>query len=98
MTELNLNVAPRTPTSTSTAGAQLVLAPNGLYLDPHQTRDRAPTAEENAIGDVIERCYAAGVTDCDTLVAELNKANVAGPGGTAWSIASFEAEMKRLGA
>lgn len=90
MTELNLNFPPP-------PAPQQKSVP-GLYLEPHQTRDRAPTAHENAIADVIERCYAAGIHDRASLVAELNRADVAGPDGKPWTEASFEAEMKRLGA
>ena len=57
-----------------------------------------PTRRENAIGDVIERCYAAGVVTCDPIVAALNEAGIPAPGNTTWTVASFQAEMKRLGA
>lgn len=69
-----------------------------LYLNPNQARDREPTPAENAIADVIERCYAAGIQTCEGLVAELNKARVRAPDGKAWSEDSFKAEMARLGA
>lgn len=68
-----------------------------LYLNPNQTRDREPTPAENAIADVIERCYAAGIHTCEGLVAELVKANIAGPDGKAWSEEIFIREMNRLG-
>lgn len=69
-----------------------------LYLNPNQTRDREPTPAENAIADVIERCYAAGIHTCDGLVAALNKANVAAPDGKSWTEENFKREMARLGA
>ena len=68
-----------------------------LYLKPLQTRDHEPTPVENAIGDVIEQSYAAGVDTCQGLVAALNRANVPAPDGKAWSEESFKREMARLG-
>jgi hypothetical protein len=69
-----------------------------LYLSPHQTRDREPTQVENAIADVIERCYADGVTACDPIVAALDKSGVPSPDGKPWTVAAFQALMKKLGA
>ncbi len=68
-----------------------------LYLNPNQSRSAEPTPLENAIGDVIERCFAAGETACEPIVEALNKSNVPAPDGNAWTVASFQAEMKRLG-
>ena len=69
-----------------------------LYLNSHQTRDHEPTDVENAIGDVIERCYASGIVTCEGLVAELNTAKVRAPDDKVWSVESFQREMARLGA
>jgi len=69
-----------------------------LYLNPNQTREREPTAAENAIADVIERSYAAGIHTWEGLVAELIEANVAAPDGKPWTEESFKREMARLGA
>ena len=69
-----------------------------LYLNPDQSRSAEPTPLENAIGDVIERCFAEGVTTCEPIVEALNKAKVPVPEGAAWTVAMFQAEMKRLGA
>lgn len=69
-----------------------------LYLNPAQTRDHEPTHVENAIGDVIERCYAAGVVSLEGLVAALNDAKVSSPEGKPWTEESFKREMARLGA
>ena len=69
-----------------------------LYLDPHQTRTAEPTPHENAIADVIERCYAAGATTSEALVAALNAAGVHDPDGKAWAVDAFKREMARLGA
>ncbi len=69
-----------------------------LYLDPHQTRTSDPTPRENAIADVIERLYAAGVTECAPIVAELEAAKIPSPDGKPWSVASFQSLMRELGA
>ena len=68
------------------------------YLDPHQARERKPTAYEDLLGDSIERGFAAGLHERDTLVAYLNKAGPLGPDGQAWTADIFESEMARLGA
>jgi hypothetical protein len=69
-----------------------------LYLNPNQSRSVEPTPLENAIGDVIERCFADGVTTCEPIVEALNTNNVPAPDSKAWTVASFQSEMKRLGA
>jgi hypothetical protein len=68
------------------------------YLEPHQARDRKPTAFEDLLGDSIERAYAAGHHELDALIGYLNKAGPIGPDGNAWTPESFQAEMARLGA
>ena len=70
----------------------------GLYLDPHQTRDRAPTDYENLLGDAIEKAFAAGVHDIEGICARLTADCVPSPGGKPWTPDLFKAEMKRLGA
>lgn len=68
-----------------------------VYLDPHQARERAPTAHEDLLGDSIERAYAAGLHELDPLLAYLNKAGPLGPDGQPWTAESFKTEMARLG-
>lgn len=68
------------------------------YLNPHKARDHAPTVYENLLGDAIERAYAAGKHDLDSLTAALNAAGVPTPTGEAWTPGLFTAEMARLGA
>ena len=68
------------------------------YLEPHQARNRKPTAYEDLLGDSIERGFAAGLHERDALVDYLNQAGPPGPDGQAWTAGSFEAEMARLGA
>ncbi|MBL0085416.1 MAG: hypothetical protein IPP87_24950 [Ideonella sp.] len=69
-----------------------------LYNETHQTRLAPPTSYENLLGDSIERAYAQGIHDLDGLVGYLNSAGPAGPNGQAWTNASFQTEMARLGA
>ena len=68
------------------------------YLNPHQSRDRAPDDYQNLLGDAIERAFAAGVHDLAGLVARLNEASVPAPNGQPWTAELFQKEMKRLGA
>lgn len=68
------------------------------YLNAHQTRAREPDTYENLLGDGIERCYAAGIHDLDSIAAKLNEYCVPAPGGHKWTPELFEREMKRLGA
>lgn len=76
-----------------------VTAPTvATYLDPHQARQRKPTAYEDLLGDSIERGFAAGLHELDALVDYLNKAGPLGPDGQPWTPANFESEMTRLGA
>jgi hypothetical protein len=68
------------------------------YLEPHQARDRKPTAYEDLLGDSIERAYATGLHELDALLGYLNKAGPLGPDGQPWTADTFQAEMARLGA
>lgn len=68
------------------------------YLEPHQARNRKPTAYEDLLGDSIERAYAAGFHELDALLEYLNKVGPTGPDGQAWTPETFEREMARLGA
>jgi hypothetical protein len=68
------------------------------YLEPHQARARKSTGYEDLLGDTIERGFAAGLHELDALVAYLNTAGPPGPDGQAWTPASFEVELARLGA
>jgi hypothetical protein len=57
-----------------------------------------PTAEEQALGDALEAILKQGIHDLDGIVDGLNRSGVAAPGGGAWTVESFQAEMRRLGA
>jgi len=69
-----------------------------LSNETHQTRTAAPTAYESLLGDSIERAYSQGIHDLDGLVNYLNTAGPSGPNGEAWTNASFQQEIARLGA
>jgi hypothetical protein len=69
-----------------------------LYNATHQHRTAPPTVFESLLGDSIERAFALDIHDLDGLVAYLNKAGPSGPNGAAWTTATFQAEMARLGA
>lgn len=64
----------------------------------HQNRTAEPTAYESLLGDSIERAYAQGIHDLEGLVNYLNSAGPSAPNGQAWTEASFQQEMARLGA
>lgn len=68
------------------------------YLEPHQARERKPTAYEDLLGDSIERAYASGRHELEALLEYLNQAGPPGPDGQPWTAQSFQSEMARLGA
>ncbi|MGA8515047.1 MAG: recombinase-like helix-turn-helix domain-containing protein [Burkholderiaceae bacterium] len=68
------------------------------YLDPHQARKRPPTSYEVLLGDAIERAFGAGLWELDSLVAQLNKTGPLGPSGAPWTVQSYQAVIKTLGA
>jgi hypothetical protein len=63
-----------------------------------QTRDHAPTAYENRLGDALEAAFESGADSPEAMAAHLNGAGVHAPDGTPWTGASFEAAMRELGA
>jgi hypothetical protein len=63
-----------------------------------QTRPALPTDYENALGDALEGLFAQEVYELDAIIAGLNENGPADPDGKAWTEASFQAVMKRLGA
>jgi hypothetical protein len=68
-----------------------------LYHVALQTRDHEPTSFENLLGDSIERAFAQGFYDLETLTAYLNKAGPVCTDGKAWTAESFHQEMSKLG-
>jgi len=73
------------------------LPPNGLYLDPVQSRNQPPTAYEQALGDVLEDAFRHGIHELPALVEALNATNVKTPDGAAWTEASFQTVIAALG-
>jgi hypothetical protein len=69
-------------------------APNIVW----QTRSAAPTEYENALGDALEVAFDQGAETAAEVVASLNTQGLRAPGGQAWTVESFEAELARLGA
>lgn len=67
------------------------------YLEPNQSRTEPPAEFENRLGDTIESAYAAGIHDLDGLVARLNEAGPAAPGGGPWTAPAFTELMAELG-
>jgi hypothetical protein len=63
-----------------------------------QSRAAPPTAAENRLADALQRIFGDAVYDLPGIVARLNQAGLVGPGGDAWTEASFTAELARLGA
>lgn len=68
------------------------------YLVVNQTRDHEPDDYENLLGDGLERAFASGIDDLDSLVQSLNEQCVPAPKGQPWTAALLSAELKRLGA
>jgi len=73
------------------------MQPQDRYLQPHQARERAPTAYEDLLGDAIERAFAGGVTQIEDLVAALNRTGPTAPNSQPWTVDSYRAEIARLG-
>ncbi len=67
------------------------------YLEPHQARRRLPTMFEDLLGDAIERAFGEGAHTLPELVACLNRTGPSSENGEAWTEASFQALMARLG-
>ena len=66
------------------------------YLDPHQARVRPSTPYEDLLGDSIERAFASGVTEITALIEYLNRTGPLGPNGQAWTVQTYEAQIKTL--
>jgi hypothetical protein len=67
------------------------------YLNPHQARQRPPSAYEDQLGDALERAFAAGHWELDALLVQLNQSGLPTPHGQPWSADNFQAEMATLG-
>lgn len=86
------------PAPNNVAGKGQIETPGQTRNIVWQTRAAPPTAYENALGDAFEQVFESGAQSLDEVVQGLNAAGLRTPAGQAWSAASFEAEMARLGA
>ncbi|GAA2913272.1 recombinase-like helix-turn-helix domain-containing protein [Streptomyces mexicanus] len=68
------------------------------YLDPHQSRDHAPTPYELKLARTLEEIFTHDGHELADVVAGLNARQVRTPGGEPWTEDTFRAEMHRLGA
>jgi hypothetical protein len=85
------------PRPDDAAGKGAVERPDAVVNTVWQTRAAPPSEYENRLGDALVECFSAGIEELDALVARLNELDVQAPDGTAWTAASFEREMARLG-
>jgi hypothetical protein len=63
-----------------------------------QHRAEPPSEFENRLGDALEQIFGKGIEELGPIVDELNKGGYRDRAGKPWTEASFQAEMKRLGA
>jgi hypothetical protein len=85
------------PKPDDAAGKGSIERPDAVANIVWQTRAAPPSEYENRLGDALVECFAAGIEEPGALVARLNEIGVQAPDGTAWTVASFEREMARLG-
>ncbi len=62
-----------------------------------QRRGRTPSAHEDAIGEALGRIFEDGIVELEGIVERLNELGVASTDGAPWTVASFQAEIARLG-
>ncbi len=68
------------------------------YLNPHQSRTRAPTEWEMSLADAIEHAFGRGHHDLDGLITALNASRVRPREGGTWTSENFQSLMRELGA
>ncbi len=86
------------PAVSHVAGKGVIEVPGQMPNVVWQTRAAPPTAYENALADALEVAFESGAQTAEQVVTALNTAGRADAQGTAFTVASFEAEMARLGA
>ena len=62
-----------------------------------QTRDRAPTDYENALGDMLEDIYESDTATAHGIVEGLNRRNLRTADGERWTVEKLAEEMAALG-
>lgn len=91
-------VAPDAPVNSGAGGGDHPrLPPNGLYLNPWQSRTAEPTAYETALGDALEDAFGSGIQDLPGIVAALNARGLRTPEGAVWTEHNFPETMNGLG-
>lgn len=88
----------QTPTPNNVAGKGHIEVPGQARNIVWQNRAAPPTAYENALGDAFESVFEQGAQTLEQVIEGLNKVGIRTPDGQPWTVASFEAEMARLGA
>ena len=68
------------------------------YLSPHQSRMREPTEWEMALAGTIENAFGNGAYELHVLIDALNASRVRPRTGGAWTVETFTATMRELGA
>lgn len=86
------------PKPNQVAGKGEIERPDRIRNIVWQTRSAPPTEFENQLGDALERVFDSGAVELADVVAGLNKLGFLASDGQPWTEASFQAEMKRLGA
>ena len=86
------------PQPNNVAGKGQIEAPGQATNIIWQTRAAEPSDYENALGDALERVFAGGAETIGQVVEGLNAQAFRSSAGEPWTVASFEAEMARLGA
>lgn len=99
MTTFNINLQPWTkPSPNNVAGKGTIEVPGQTENFVWQTRAAEPSAYENALGDALERAFSDGALTLEEVVRGLNAQDFRRHDGQPWTVATFEAEMARLGA
>jgi hypothetical protein len=86
-----------TPGTHNKSGAASIETPSQVTNIAWQTRERPPTAEENALADALQALFAEGIADLPSLALRLQSMLPPPSGAPAWSEAVLAAELKRLG-
>ncbi|MBZ0216395.1 MAG: hypothetical protein K8F25_07580 [Fimbriimonadaceae bacterium] len=85
------------PAPNKVAGKGVIENPDTVENIVWQTRHAPPSDYENQLGDALVAAFDQGVEDLEPLVAKLNEFGTLAPDGQPWTVATFEAEMARLG-
>jgi hypothetical protein len=98
MMKYNANLKEQQDIRPHEAGKGTIQLPSEIENIAWQTRGEAPSAYEAALTDALEEMFGAGIESLPDIVAGLNDRKVLAPDGSPWTEASFQSEIKRLGA